>query len=244
MRLFRKASYVAMLSKKTLFLQAIPFILFAVGYVGMAWLLPRATNIVPVVTGLSLDRAAQELAAVGLGLRVVGYQDRLDVAPGSIITQIPHAGQTVRAQQLVHLVCARAPQPNLVPACVGLSLEECKNLLAAEDLRIHSMYVVASRAPRDICIAQYPEPGSERVEGGITLIISAPPETLRIMPDFRGAAVESVREICEMYGITLVVSGLEHEPVQEHGSRAVIEQRPLPGSFINTARAVTVFVQV
>lgn len=209
----------------------------------MAWLLPRATIIVPVVTGMSLDRAAEELAAVGLGLRVVGYQNRLDVTPGSIITQIPHAGQTVRAQQLVHLVCARAPQPQTVPLCVGMTVEECAVRAAAEGLML-DVVKVPSRAPRDVCIAQQPQGGVERTEPSLQLFVSAPSEALRIMPDVRGNRVEYVRELCEVYGITLVVTGLEDKPVHEHNSCTIVDQRPLPGSFINTARALTVFVQV
>src|SRR5208337_1839082 len=90
----------------------------------------ESTVACPDVTGLDVGEAKQLAAQKGLSLIIGKYETKKDVPYNHVLFQTPDPAMPVRAGRIVTVVLSDGPVPVIIPAFVGLSLEEAQAALA------------------------------------------------------------------------------------------------------------------
>lgn len=135
----------------------------------------RGKVVVPGITKIPLQSAADLLGAHGLSMLSIGSASDPEIPPGWVVTQAPEAGQKVRRGRTVHVKLSGGPPLVPVPAVVGTGLLEAQRLLLGAGLRVGSVET-AGAALR--VSGSRPQPGEQAASGApITLILEVVPPT-------------------------------------------------------------------
>lgn len=216
--------------KKVLLL--LPFLFFLIGFMGTSFLMRREVFPTPRLVGMSVADAVVLLSDYQLNARVLEQKENADVAPGTVLSQIPQAGRQVKHGQQVFLVVTRKPAHIVAPAFVDLSSEKVKEIAREKALRLR-IVELADTAPRGMVIAQFPSAGVELPDRMMTLYVSTGSGSSHsIMPSFVGKrALDVLTALCEQ-GIT--VDEEPEELARGDDTRIVKEQRPLAGTLLTS----------
>ena len=195
---------------------------------------------VPDVTGMMLEDAEIVLTDAGLQVGRVTEEPTEDVEAGSVISQTPPAGDTVREGSRVDVVVARAVEGVEVPDVVGLSLDDATARLEDAELTVRSEEVFSEDVEVGLVVAQSPQPGV-RVEGGaeVALSVSKGPEPAAnvTVPDLTGMTLADAQAALETAGLGSRVVQMNSDTVPV-GS--VIVQSPSSGSSVAPGTVVAV----
>ncbi|MCA9711029.1 MAG: PASTA domain-containing protein [Myxococcales bacterium] len=129
---------------------------------------------VPSVVGQSLEEARKTLE--GAGFQVPEPTSEPSREPkGTVIKQLPAAGEQVKAESIVRLVIAEAPAVK-VPKVTGTRLPKARKLLEAAGLAVGSIRRVEhEERGEDYVLRQSPDPGAEVPPGTeVELVVVAP----------------------------------------------------------------------
>ncbi len=209
-----------------------PFTSFIFGYLLISLLRPQRTLPAPALVGKTLDQAAIILSQANLNLRVVGYKDDALLPQGTVVSQAPSVGTKVKEHQSLYLAIAKKPNPAAMPALIGLPQE--KAVAAVEKFSSPKIYALASSThPQGTIIAQSPQPGMPLAQP-IILYVAGSPDRPVIMPNFKDTLIDEVLAFLQLHGITPAISHLNvTDPYHRCTACRIIDQRPLPGSFIS-----------
>ncbi len=136
---------------------------------------------VPDVKGQQLSAAEATLTNAGLEVGTITKRTSSTDTPGTVLTQSPATGTSVKAGSAVVLTVAEASKEATVPDVLGES-----STLASSDLRASGFRVKTAHAPAtepsqvDLVLRQSPSPGTKAPKGStvtITLGESAPQTT-------------------------------------------------------------------
>lgn len=197
----------------------------------------------PHIIGMSVHEAVGILSLYPLNTRVLGYKHDQDIAPGTIMSQIPLAGTMVKPHQSVFIVVAQEPVPPAMPPCIQKRLQditrECETLGI-----IPTIHYLAHSYPRDICFAQSPEAGAPvRQQNNPIIYISSGTIHQIIWPNLIGYTVEEATSLLSTKGITAHIVSADYDESQK--TKAYIsEHRPLAGSLIDISKPETVAVHM
>ncbi len=177
---------------------------------------PELTEI-PSLKGKSLAEAQAALDAAGL--RVGKTTDRNDPAPrGTVIDQIPGAGQPVLSQSYVDLVLSTGKTEVIMPALIRLPVEEAKAKLKDLGLTADVGDADDGRYPPGVVVDQNPEAGVHLAKGDKVKILVNRVQT------FSRTILVSVPRWPQSVRITVVVN--------DRGvSRTVHDQMHMPGEI-------------
>ncbi len=121
---------------------------------------------VPEVTGESQAAATAALAAVGLKETVV-KREVAEPTPGTVISQSPAAGVSLRVGGQVTIVVAQALKQATVPSLVGQSEAQAVATLTAADLTSHTVQrTVTEPSKVGTVVQQSPAAGHKLSKGG------------------------------------------------------------------------------
>ncbi len=121
---------------------------------------------VPEVTGESQAAATAALAAAGLKETVV-KREVAEPAPGTVISQSPSAGSSLRVGSAVTVVVAQALKQATVPSLVGQSEAQAVATLTAADLTSHTVQrTVTEQSKVGTVVQQSPAAGHKLSKGG------------------------------------------------------------------------------
>ncbi len=185
--------------------------------------------VVPEVSGRSSDEAVAELAGADLTPTVTERHDER-VPSGTVIDSDPPAGEEVDEGSEVVVTVSLGPTPREVPALVGSSLAEARELVDEAGLEL----VVGERrydaeAPADQVLAQEPEPAAVRYAGDeVTVVVSDGPAPVTL-PNVRGERVADAVATLEALGLTVDVERRGGFSAFFNPDR-VYDQDPGPGS--------------
>jgi beta-lactam-binding protein with PASTA domain len=188
----------------------------------------------PHIIGMSVHEALGILSLFPLNTRVLGYKHDVDVAPGTIMSQIPLAGTMVKPHQSV------SPA---MPQCIQKRLQD--TMRACETVGITpTIHYLAHSYPRDICFAQSPEAGTPvRQHSKPIIYVSSGATHLVIWPNLIGYTVEEAISLLSQKGITAHIVSADYDESKK--TKAYIsEQRPLAGSLIDISKPETVAVHL
>ncbi len=159
-----------------------------------------ATVSCPDVMGLDIGEAKQLAAQKGLSLVIGKYETKKDVPYNRVLFQTPDPAMPVRAGRIVTVVLSDGPVPVMVPAFVGLSLEEARAALADGGIKFKKViYVPGGDANR--VVAQIPGSGENVLnEDGMVLFVGGCSRRFYVMPDVAvGGCADILREMDEKH---------------------------------------------
>lgn len=217
----------------------IPFVCFIAGYYITARMLGNDVITVPAVIGKSLYEGVQLLSDSRLNARIITYKEDALLPEGTIVSQNPQALNRARAQQTVFLGVVKKPPLKKTPLFIGM-IEPEANVLAEKTNIILKKIIIPSTAPRGACIGQIPTAGTTLVTDQCVLYVSAGAGTYRIMPYCIGIRAEEVVQFFKEFGVSVELFSDESDIVCAY----VTDQRPLPGTCIDTSRPFTVQLSV
>ncbi len=121
---------------------------------------------VPTVTGQSEAEARASLRAAGLHVGAVTKREEAGQTAGTVLSQSPSAGSSVRSGEAVSLVVAKASQEVAVPRVVGKKQERAEGeLIGAGFVVKSSTRTVSSEAEVGLVLQQTPAGGTKAKRG-------------------------------------------------------------------------------
>ena len=219
-----------------------PFICFIGTYVCLYRYYGTEKLITPAVIGKSITEVILVLSSHNLNVRILQEKEDSDVPEGTVVSQIPAAGQTIKPHQSLFLVISKKKQYT-VPALVGKSLQESMSLAHKEHMSLKT-FVVPSHNPEGTCVGQFPQFGHAVYEPKITAYISTGNNKPFVMPSFKNNHVREVLDFLKPYPCKVVMS--HTSPIDAgHQCRTCIitDQKPLAGSLVIMKPSLTIYVQ-
>ena len=127
---------------------------------------------VPEVTGQSEAEARGSLRAAGLHVGAVTKREEAGQAAGTVLSQTPSAGSSVRSGEAVSLVVAKASQEVAVPRVVGKKQERAEGeLIGAGFVVKSSTRAVTREAEAGLVLQQNPAGGTNAKRGATIKLI-------------------------------------------------------------------------
>jgi serine/threonine-protein kinase len=126
---------------------------------------------VPDVTGQSLSAAEATLTNAGLQVGTVSKRASSTESPGTVLSQIPATGDSVKAESKVALVVAQAPKEATVPDVLGET-----HVLAEHELELSGFKAKSEPSPTSeasqvgMVLHQSPSGGSRAAKGSSVTI--------------------------------------------------------------------------
>jgi serine/threonine-protein kinase len=126
---------------------------------------------VPDVTGESLSAAEATLTNAGLAAGSVTKRTSSTATPGTVLSQAPASGSSVKAQSKVDLTVAQAPKEASVPNVVGESQTLATVTLAQAGFKPKTAPGQTSEAAKaGTVLSQSPGPGTKAPKGSVVTI--------------------------------------------------------------------------
>lgn len=196
------------------------------------------------------DREAYEiLNRNGLYMKKI-YKYHPRIPENYVVSQVPQAGLTVKANRKIKIYISKGPRVEIVPNLEAdmsskrfRSIVEARDILRRANLNVGWItYVHSSGVPQGYIIAQSPPPGSQtKIEGKINLLLSeGKRRTPFYMPNFLGKDMEAVAKLVEKMGLKVTKIS---ERVESHlESGLVIKQEPSSNSLVKEGSPVAFVV--
>lgn len=223
------------------FLWILPFCSFIAGYIIISSLLPSEELTTPSLIGKHLYDACTVLSEKRLNIRILAEQEETSLPHGTIMNQMPTAGQKIKPQQSVFLVISRQPPIPRTPHVMGNVRSEIEKVMSKNHGKVLYIYL-PSTLPKDYCIAQQPSP-DEPITDALTCYLANGKPFPVIFPNFINKPVDDAKAYLAAHGITPEINSSSLLRDQPHNG-IVIDQRPLPGSLIMLDAAHPLKVQL
>jgi beta-lactam-binding protein with PASTA domain len=223
--------YKTLMYFKSSALWFLPFLCFSSGYLLTRVILHHTMVTVPSLVGKTADIALVQLSEKNLNPRIIGLVDEPDLEPGTIITQIPRAEAQARPYQTIFLVISSRPSKHIAKQWIGLKQEAIAQSCAAD--HISPLFIaIPHTLPAGHCFAQFPSEGSVIIDRPI-FYIAAQAHQKYIWPSLIDAPAFDAFEALKKQGVTIHIIGENTNAMgQELKELRIIDQRPLPGSFV------------
>ena len=146
---------------------------------------PKKTRVPPIV-GEPLEGALSDLRDANLKWRVVEVNS--DEDEGTVVSQRPTSGASVRENTVVTVNVSKGPQPVAVPTVIGSTFATASSVLQGRGFAVARGPDVDSDQPKGTVVSQSPDAGTFQVPGAtITLRVSKGPQTAAV-PDVTSLA--------------------------------------------------------
>ena len=195
---------------------------------------------VPEVRGRHVTQAEAVILRAGLSPGQMTQQDS-DSPEGTVLRQVPAAGQQVQRGTPVRLWLARPYAPPRVPSVIGRPIWEAERILQEANLRLREGDRERSDQPGDTVVRQEPGPGGFRPPNAVVTVWLAdgrPSHQARV-PSVIGHPVREAQRILREADLRLRQGGRERSD-QPEGT--VIRQEPDPRGFRPPDAVVTVWL--
>jgi len=167
----------------------------------------RPPTTVPVLVGLSRDRAMAALSATGLTVGSVGETHTAAAAAGEVVSQTPTAGVEATGGAAVDFVVSLGPPRVAVPRVIGLSESAAKKRLKGVGLSV-AISRAHRKAKRGTVAGQKPLGGTAAPGSTVRLTISTGPRP----PEPKPAAQPAPKVYGGVLAIWATNSGGESDP--------------------------------
>lgn len=233
----------------------IPFALFFLGYFVPHVFLKTTSLEVPNLLGKPVHEALTLLTNTQINSRVVYYKEDQTLPAGTVLTQIPAPGQTIKPHQTVLLTLSQQQKLNGTPSYLQKKLtNQDLALFKKQAIRLKKI-PLNSTAPDGNCIAQIPSPDVISKDKSLILYTAHNDNSLVVFPNFENYTVDKVIEFLKENNITykiihkntqLTGNALHNEAPHDciENQCIITEQRPLAGSFINLNDQLTVTLKI
>ena len=219
-------------------------ILLLMNFVVMPWYVRHNTLVkVPDVKGLTFEEAKKKLDEAGLeGLQGdIRYDAEKPI--GTVIDQLPPAGQIVKDSRRIYLIISGGEQLYEVPNLVGRSLREAKFMLNQRNLGAQEVeYKPSVQYPPGTVLSQLEQPGMKLRKGTkIGLIVSVGSDGGDIkVPDITAKSIDDARKI--LASSKLQIGKINYQPSSRVPVNTVIDQYPKANSMVKENQRIDIFV--
>ncbi len=216
----------------------LPFLCFIGGYGISRFLFHTPSVAAPALIGKSLLAACTIASDLNLNIRLLEHKDNPDLPEGTVLLQIPSAGQSVKPRQTIFLSLSHQPQKKNVPNYLQKNKNEIEQSAKDNGIKV-KFYAVPSNYPCNECIGQFPQPHTPLPTTPLCIYLSDGAIKPVIMPSFINRALEEVSDFLALYGIkpSIIGSYQGQYPL-------VIDQRPLAGTIINLDQNPTIQLSI
>jgi eukaryotic-like serine/threonine-protein kinase len=198
---------------------------------------PKKTK-VPKIVGEALAPALSALRDANLTWHVVEVNSDQD--EGTVVSQKPTAGASVRENTRVTVNVSKGPQPIIVPTVLGSSFASASSVLQARGFAVARGQDVESDQPQGTVVSQSPDAGTYQVPGAtITLRVSKGPTTVTV-PDVTTLAQADAVQQLRASGFRVAIQSQDvSDPLQDG---IVQSQTPAGTSEAKPGSTVTIIV--
>ncbi len=217
---------------------------FTLGYIICSYVLQPAYLTAPTLVGNPIAHACTLASHHNIAIKLLGDKEDNTVPPGTVLQQIPIAGQIIKPSQPIHVLVSTQQECPRVPSLIGLHRNIITSLQKTPPIIIHE---VQSVHPTGTCFAQTPLPDHPLTEPTIIAYVSAGNIKPIIWPCFTGQLVQDILALLETYTIHIDII---HTYQQPHYHRCehcrVIDQHPRPGTLLilDSRKPLTIQLQV
>ncbi|MDA3793198.1 MAG: PASTA domain-containing protein [Elusimicrobia bacterium] len=201
--------------------------------------------IVPDITGTTLNEALDILAQRNLSLVKVAQQYNTQIPAGSIISQTPSPGLSIREGSAIDTVISSGGKVVFVPDIEGKSTRQAELMLRQSGLVIGEQSRTYSDSVKSgFVVSQNPPPGEVADKNSyINIVVSRGPaeqKKIQKMPNLLGIDIKSAGEVIREVGLKIKVVEYEINPELNEG--IVIGQEPKQGEVISKNTSVNLKV--
>ncbi|CAN5173051.1 hypothetical protein BH09DEP1_BH09DEP1_0500 [soil metagenome] len=220
-----------------------PFASFIFGYLLISLFIKQPSLQTPTVIGKTLDHAVLILSQANLNIRIVGQKEDAQLSEGTILSQTPAPGSTIKEHQSLYVTIAKKPVPQAMPTLVGKT--EAQALAEIEALSLNAkVYKISSELPAGTVLAQSPEPGLSASASPIMFYTAADEQKPLLVPNFKQLPLDEVLSFLNLHGINPTLLHTPVAPDHRCTDCIVIDQRPLAGTFFKEDKGKPVQVQL
>lgn len=176
---------------------------------------------------------------------VAEYQETDDYPSGTVISQVPEAGERVIAGSKVTLIVAKSADDIPVPNCYGLTLEKAERMLSNSKLNVYKTAEISSETVEEGSVV-YTDPKAGSVVSAdreIIIYVSTGPSTTvinsYIIPDVSGLSQNDAKNFLKKSGFTNVNIETSDNPLPKG---IVISQSPSAGKSVKENDAIKLVV--
>ena len=224
-----------------LFFAALIFV--SIDWVFGALVHTRKEVTVPDITKKPITQALDMLAANNLALKQAGVEFAQDVAPGSVLRQIPSAGSTVREGRVIRVWISQGDEMVFVPNTIGSDLRSAQLAVRQAGLLVDKVDNAYSLTyEKGLIVAQTPKPDSMVQKGEkVSLILSngAPPASVVLVPNFKSKKLAEATLWASAQNINLII---KEDAGSIFPNGTIAEQRPAADSQIAPGTNLEVIV--
>ncbi|HCV43367.1 MAG TPA: hypothetical protein DGH68_07770 [Bacteroidetes bacterium] len=210
----------------------------------MPWYVNHGETLqVPVVVGLSIERAIMALQDSGLVPIESDTRPDAHFPTGTVVAQNPDAGAVVKNGRRVYLTISGGEVQVFVPALRGRSWRDAKFTLERIGLRTGDVEYVTSEAyPENTIVDQSVQPNMKVPKGTeIRIVVSRGRELQEItVRDFRGKTLTEAQRLIGQQGLKL--GNITYQASFDLIPNTVVDQFPRGGESVPAGQAVDLFV--
>ena len=209
-------------------------IAFILNYIIMPLIVKEGSETrVPDVTGISLQAAEAKLKDAGLGILKGNEEYDQKLPMGSVISQRPEGGATVKTGRRVILTISKGSASATVPPLQGYSLREARFLLEKEGLKPGEItWLYDESRPDGVILGTVPEKGTVmKLNAEVQLLVNRKEGGQMVtVPDFIGKDLGSAYTLAEEN--FLLIGELGYEINNDLLPETVLKQSVPPGDKV------------
>jgi beta-lactam-binding protein with PASTA domain len=217
-----------------------PFVIFIGTYFSLHILFHSSCFTTPDITGMHLVEATKLLSNYQLHPEIIQIKEDKDLPAATILHQKPKAGRLIKKNQTVYIVISEKPTAHLAPSCIGLSIDQIKEMSQSIGLK-PKFYAIPYPYLINHCFGQWPSAGQPVQNRSFICYIAQEQENMIIYPDFKGKSLESIVAILTSYGITHYQTDIAPEQGRTY---YIHDQHPKPGTILNLKEPDKLHVQL
>ena len=198
---------------------------------------------VPDLTKKPVSQALDLLAKQNLAAKQAGVEYAQDVAPGSVLRQVPSAGSTVREGRIIRVWISQGDEMVFVPNTVGTPLRDGQLAIRQAGLNISKEENAYSLTyDKGVIIAQTPKPDSMVQKGTAVVLVSSngkPPASVVLVPNFKSKKLAEATLWASHQDVNLII---KEDPTSVFPNGIIAAQSPRADSQVAPGSNVEITV--
>ena len=218
-----------------------PFIAFFGTYISLHIIFASHAFPAPHIVGKDLIQATKILSQYKLHPRILQTKEDPDLPEATVLNQIPSPGRAVKENQTVYIVISEQQEKKMAPHCLRTYRTDISRKLKKQGLK-PKYYQLPYPYPRDMCFAQWPEPGEPLESTSIVIYLAKETPHLMIWPDLKGKQANDAQALLQEHDIAVELKNAHARTSPDHA--IIVDQRPIAGSVVDLATDQTIIAQL
>jgi eukaryotic-like serine/threonine-protein kinase len=193
---------------------------------------------IPDVRNLTPEQARERLKDAGFENVREALSPSTPAQKGTVLQTNPQANQTTAITNLITIVVGSGPDSEVVPDCVGLTVDDCRTILNQSGFQNTAPVDVDSTRPAGQVIGTNP-PATRNVPVDTVIQIQVSEGNQFIMPNLRGMFWTEAEPYLRSLGWTGGLIKLPNAQNSGVPSNGVVTQDPAAGTAINFGGSIT-----